>query len=383
MRKMIVLWIGSVTFLFLTASCHQSARVTEQGQALTYVGYQKVLDDTLVFESNQCMLCETNDNSLFMGITRAEKYGDTYYFLDPRMRQVVMFDEEGHHVGTLRRIGSGQGEWSNIRDIAIDSHAQQLLLLVEPRSLLYYDLQGNFLKSMRLDDGYNTIGVDEKHIYLNKSTYTNNELAESSVAIIDKQSGQMTETLPPLPEVAPYCYAQGNFISGTGDRLLYTRRFDDNIYELSADGVHVVYSIDWKDSQFPESEKDHQWECAELNETCREKGYIYSMGDFCESDHLMLFTTNLMGNFLIDKQTGEVKRIGVIQNTVSKISLPTYLPVGGSPGECIFIYPANFLMKVKEMSSNTEPKSIRPGLKYIFDNINEDSNPVIFRCQLK
>lgn len=369
--------------MFWVASCHQSERVAEQGQVLTYAGYQKALDDTLIFEQNDCMLCETTENSLFMRITRAEKYEGIYYFLDSGMRQVVMFDEDGHHVGTLRRIGNGQGEWSNISDIAIDRHEQQLLILAQPHSLLYFDLQGNFLKSQRLDGDYNTIGVDDEHIYLNKSTYINNELTDTSVAIIDNQSSQMTEILPPLPEIAPYCYAQGNFISGTGDRLLYTRRFDDNIYEMSGDGVSVVYSVDWDDSQFPQSEKDHQWECSELSETCLEKNYIYSMGDFSESDHQILFTTNLMGNFLVDKQTAEVMRIGIIQNTACGTTLPSYLPVGGSPGEVLFIYPANLLLMSNAMARKGDPDSVRPQMQYILDNITEDSNPVIFRYKLK
>ena len=375
--------MGCVACLLTTAACHRSAKEAGSGQVLTYVDYRKTLEDTLIFESTQCMLCETNDSSLFMGITRAEKYDSTYYFLDSRMRQIVMFDEEGRHVGSMRRIGSGQGEWSNIRDIAVDRYDRQLLVLAEPTSILYFDLQGNYLQSLRLDDYYNAIGVDETSIYLNKDSYVNNKLSDSSITIIDKQTGQTTEILPPLPEVAPYCYAQGKFISGTGDRLLYTRRFDNHIYELSADSVRVAYSIDWKDSQFPESEKNHQWECSELNETCREKNYVYSMGDFSESERYMLFTTNLFGTFLVDKQTGEVKRFGVIENTSCGISLPNYLPVGGSPGESIFVYPADLLLNIKEASAKSNPNSIRPGMKFVFDHITEDSNPVIFRRKLK
>lgn len=384
MKRTTLLFIGLIGVLLVSA-CQSSTThtVMGEGKPLTYVGSENMVADTTIFESVDFFICEDVPEAMFSQIVRAEEYDGAYYLLDPRLKQVIMLDNSGKHLKTLRRIGGGQGEWADIHDIAIDRASQRLLILASPPSILSFSLDGEYIEHQKLEKYYNAIGVDDKCIYLSRSTYSNNELSTTSVSIIDKQSGQMTETLPPPPELAPYCYAQGRFISGTGVDLFYMRRFDDQIYRLTPTGVDVAYSIDWQDAHFPESEKDHQWECSDFNELCMDHGYVYTIVDVAESAHSMAFRTNQMGVYIVDKQKGTICKYGAIESSLSGLPLPGYLPVGGSSGEVIFVYPANLLLMSMQFSKKQVDSPAGQEFRQRLGDITEESNPVIFRCKLK
>ena len=115
------------------------------------------------------MKLEDNSSSIFVGIDRVLSHADKYYLLDTRMKQVLIYDTLGHYINSIRKIGNGVGEYVSLKDMAIDRANNHLLLLAQPSMILYYTLDGDYIKQTRLKGYHNSIGVDEKFIYLSQA----------------------------------------------------------------------------------------------------------------------------------------------------------------------------------------------------------------------
>lgn len=361
----------------IIASCKQSSEVN--CSKIRYTGNIKSVADTTFMKNGNIFTFEDTPRSLFAKIERILKNDGTYYLMDKSMKQILLYDTLGHHINTIHNVGGGAGEYISIRDIAIDKYKKQLLILADPSSILFYNLDGIYETKLRLKKSYNCIGVDRDYIYLSQSTYVNNKPEKSSVTIIEKQSHRITEELPPLFETAPYCYAQGMPISST-KQLYFTRRFDNTIYRLKGIEVIPLYAINWQKKSFPEDMKKRTLECKELNKYCLENSYIYSITDVQETNKGLYFRTNLPGLYFLSKLDGGVQCYDMIINTMFNIPLPNYLPVGGNNGEVFFVYPAHLLPMLKQQIVNKEvPKE----MKTLLNSMTEESNPLIFRYTLK
>lgn len=373
--------ISAVFFMAISAvliSCKQSSE-QDCGSKILYMGNVKSVIDTTLMKNSRIFTFEDTPHSLFSKIERVLKNEGTYYLMDKVMKQILLYDTLGYHISTIHRVGGGAGEYANIRDISVDRYKKQLLVLADPSSILFYNLDGRYEATLRLEKSYNSIGVDKDYIYLSQSTFVNNKPEKSSIAIVEKQSHKIIEKLQPLFETAPYCYTQGMSIS-LAQQLYFTRRFDDTIYHLNGTEVTPFYTIDWQKHSFPKETKKQTLKCKELNKLCSENEYIYSLTDIQETDNALYFRTNLPGLNVLSKQQGEIKNYSMITNSTFDIPLPNYLPVGGSDGEILFIYPAHLIPVLTQQIAN---KEIPSELKALLQSMTEDSNPLVFKYILK
>lgn len=361
----------------LFAACKHPVR--GDASEFLYVGDKKSVADTSIMKRLSTFSFEDTPNSLLSMVDRVLKFDGHYYLLDKSMNQVLIFDCSGKYIRTINKIGNGVGEYSKLRDIAIDKIEKKLLMLVQPSSILFYNLDGAYDKTLRLDGYHNGLSVDSQYIYISNSSYVNNKLSEFSLTVITKDGEEVKKVLKPLQETSPYCYSQGVPISAT-NTVYYTRRFDNTIYGLTGTEVNSLYSINWVDHSFPEDLKEQTLECEDLNKVCRANEYIYAITDVQESGNALLFRTNLSGLYLLSKEDKSVKHYNMIMNTECNMPLPNYIPVGGEGNEVFFIYPAHMLSTLKkrlpeDVSSNEVGRLI--------NSLGEESNPLIFRYELR
>lgn len=365
-----------IVCLFISCKCPQEL---ELGDIISYKGNSPIVADSLLLKDCSILKFEDNSSSIFVGIDRVLKHGDKYYLLDTRMKQVLLYDTLGNYINSIRNIGNGVGEYSSLKDIAIDKSNNHLLLLAVPSMILYYTLDGDYIKQTKLKGYHNSIGVDEKFIYLSQASYVNNKSTNGSVVIIDKTTEENTEKMAPLFETAPYCYSQGMNISAT-DNLYFTRKFDDNIYLLGGTDLKTLYTINWNELSFPPEKKEQTLDCSELNNLCFKNKYVYSITDIQDTDSTMCFRTNLGGLFVLSKSKKEVKWFPLIENDALDVPLPSYLPIGGTDGEVLFVFPAHYLMMLKK---NMRNKANSSQIERIMGTMNEESNPILLKYTLK
>lgn len=376
-RKMNSKYIVVLILGGLLVSCKPSLR--NAAPEYLYAGATKSVADTCIMERLSVFSFEDTPNSLFTNIDRALKFDGLYYLLDRTMNQILVFDDFGKYIRLINKIGNGVGEYSKLRDIAIDRYEKKLLLLVQPSSILYYNLDGTYDRTLSLKGYHNGLSVDSSNIYVVNSTYVNNKSTHYSMTVISKEGGGMKEVLEPLREIAPYCYSQGVPVSAT-DLVYYTRRFDNTIYSLAGNNINPAYRIDWAGHTFPENLKDQTYECIELNKLCKDNEYVYSITDVQESDNALLFRTNLLGLCVLSKKDKTVRRYNMVMNVECNAPLPSYIPVGGEGHEVFFVYPAYALSGLKKRI----PEKIASGeVGKLIRSLNEESNPLVFRYELK
>ncbi len=367
-------WVVILSISLLIVGCRQVTQ--HETLQIPYIGSVESIADTLIMSDFEVLSFESNDNSLISKMDRVIKYDNRYYVLDKRMKQLLSFDSSGNHLFTINAVGNGIGEYISLKDFSIDREEGWLLLLVDPSAILYYDLEGRYDHKLLLDGYYNAITNDSQSIYLEKATYVNNELEASSVTIVRKRDGVMNNVLEPLPEIAPYCYYQGAQMSATNP-LYFTRKFDDCVYKLSDAGLEPLYHIDWNKSTFPSSLKEKTYECGELNELAWRQNYIWFISDLQDSEENILFRVNLPGLFILSKRIRSVEGYKMIFNTLLDIPLPNYIPVGGDGNEVFFVYPVHILKE------QIKDRNLSNKMDDLLESMDEDSNPLIFKYNLK
>ena len=226
-----------------------------------------MIADTVFLDSLSLFMPETNEEALINNIDRVYESDGRYFILDKRMKQVLCYTLSGKHLFTIHDVGNGKGEYVDLFDIAIDEAENKLLLLTYPSQILYYDLEGTYLSSYPLDDMYQSFAVDKGFIYLRNDTYANGVVSDYSLIVINKVMGKQTSLLEPLFETAPFCYVGNYQITNTAS-VFFNRKFDNYIYRITGESIEPLYMVDCKSKAFPESDKQSQLQCNNLNQFC-------------------------------------------------------------------------------------------------------------------
>ena len=374
------IFFSSFLLMIMFCGCMTQNEITGSVAKLETV--EKVVDDTLFLKNPQVFCLETKDNALIKRINRVIEWKNTYYILDKSMKQVLAFNDKGRHLFTIHRVGIGKGEYGSILDIAIDRQNENLVFLADPTSLIYYDLQGNFIKTTKLQGYYHSIAIDNGVTYLENATHINNQLSTSSITVIAPDN-QKTELLKPLREIAPYCFIGGSRLNGTTP-IVFTRKFDNTIYQLEDGKITPYYSFDFMNENFPEAAKDKEYTCRELNKFTWDR-YVYLMANVANAPQYLMFCTNLFGVYVFDKMQNKLLKYNKIRNTGYQTDLHQYIPVEGANNRVFFtVYPTT-LFSLKAIVDNhpSFKDKMSDKLYKLTESLDSDSNPVIFSYQIK
>ncbi|GAA6255850.1 6-bladed beta-propeller [Bacteroides sp. f07] len=364
----------------LLSCCQSSSRIDNSMAVVS--DYIDVVQDTSLFSNPHVFMLEQAEQSLIASIDHVIEHDSTYYILDKRTNQVLFYTHNGRFMHAIKSVGNGPGEYVRLMDIALDPTSSQLVLLSYPSTLLYYDLEGEYIKTIHLGNktSFHSLVIDEKYIYLSKPTFYNDKLEETSITVVSKQHpDEKYDILEPLPEIAPYCHFRGRTLM-RGLTPLFTRKFDNHIYSLKGKEILPEIDINWGGYEFPESMKEHKFSCVELLKYCLGNKYIYEISNVVESERSILFSTNLPGIFILDKLTQDIVHYGKIMNVDYGILMPNYMFVESDNNRVFFVYPAYELVKMKENVKDAPEKRKKypEKLLSLLEQITEESNPVIF-----
>lgn len=364
----------------LFCCCQSSSRM---GDSMAVVSdYIDAVQDTSLFFNPRVFMLQQKEGGLIASIDHVIEHDSVYYILDKRTNQVLFFTHNGEFIRAIKSVGNGPGEYVRLMDIALDPTSSQLVLLAYPSTLLYYDLDGKYVRTVRIDNktSFHSLTIDREYIYISKPTLYNNKLQETSITVVSKQHpDEKYDILKPLPEIAPYCHFRGRTLMG-GLKPVFTREFDNHIYRLKGKELVSDIDINWGNYEFPENMKDSKFSCVELLKYCSENKYVYALSNVVESEHSILFSTNLPGMFVLDKTTQDIVHYGKIMNVDYGIPMPNYMFVESNENRIFFVYPAYELFKMKEyIKDNPEKrKKYSKKLLSLLEQITEESNPVVF-----
>lgn len=153
---------------------------------------------------------------------------------------IIIYDLNGNVKGSINHFGEGPGEFTHINDFSYDP-IKKLIILSMVGKIIYYDLEGNFVKESRTETlYYKFISIDDNQIlfylpqvsaqefigsgYENGILFLENPEVKNSKRILHHTFNKETKT--------PYMMERDVFQTGISGEIAFSHYFNDTIYIL-------------------------------------------------------------------------------------------------------------------------------------------------------
>lgn len=342
------------------------------------------LIDTTLFKSRKIIVLETINQSFISSITRILTFKDTLFIYDEKNQKVIVFNDSGKYISTIEKRGQGPAEYVQMTDVCFDKSTKQLIFLCSvPHKLMYFDLRGKFIKEQPLDFLFSELKADKEYIYLKKFSTNNNLPNLYSIYVMNKKSQIITEKLPAIEEINTISAGGKELVSGRD--ILYSRRFDNKVYQLKNGEVKPIYTLDFGKGNLPDAMKSNQYSPNDFTNACSSSNVIYSITNAFDTDNYLFFTTNLTFVYSLSKRTNAIKQYPSLFDSEIKIGKSNYIPVEGDNTCKIAVeYKVGFLKSSLNMIlTHTKEIGIYKKRQDLTNLLSDDANPVLFIYELK
>lgn len=139
-----------LSFLAVVSCTEKTEKVRKYpdllNEAVDTINYSQFVD------SIKYIPLETTDACLIGNITDVEISEEHIFVLDLQMQTVWIFSKEGKYHGQIFHKGDAPGEYVNMCQFEYDNNNKQIIILdLWTHSLLFYTLEGKYLKSLELE----------------------------------------------------------------------------------------------------------------------------------------------------------------------------------------------------------------------------------------
>jgi len=340
-----------------------------------------------VFDTIRYMQLETNKISLLGLVQKMRVSNSRYFFLTGFFseRIIVFKKENGKHLLTIDKNGRGPGEYVRAIDLYVDPDDQFFEIYSRGlKKIIRYNNEGLYLYEENIER------------YLNSFTRLNQNLvlyADSQLLI--KREGKLTE----LIEIDPYFIGDDNNFSNYKNTVSFGRSIDNNIYQITNNGVQIKYNINFGKYQIPEEflKKNNNKYRFDVQKLFKED-YAYIIFSFYESADFLIFTiahNNAMHLIIYSKGTGRIQIADGFINDINNLTAVFKIKRGMLPcaldkDELIFIIEPVKMMEwidqTKQSCSIQEWEIFKrknESLIQLYNRLEENDNPVIAKCKLK
>jgi len=198
---------------------------------------------------------ETNDECLLRSIVTYHFTKD--YIFVQNYDHVLMFDRRGRFIRKIGKPGRGPGEIGLIRVLSVlDSEKQIVLQNNWVRELLYFNYEGEFLKSEKVEDVYNIIAIQKDRFLLYEKCIKGNE---KNVFVVCDKLGDTLDVVQnhykwentngihatvSYNQFIPYYKYQGSYS--------FKAMYNDTVYNFLNDKIRPVFLIDLGKYKLPQ-----------------------------------------------------------------------------------------------------------------------------------
>ncbi len=399
--------------LIIPLSC--TNRIEEKEKVDSYnrnkfftLNYEEILKQPAIIKLSEIasdieyVSLETNDECL-LRTTSVYNFTDDYIFVD-NVDHVLMFDRNGNFIRKIGKSGRGPGEIGIIRNLSVLEKGKSLVVQTNwARKLYYFNYEGEFLKSIAVEDISAIIAVSKDRFLLYYQCHSGNE--EYMFAVINHAG----DTLDFVPN--HYRWEKKKRFSGL---MAYTFRpfykykggysfksmYNDTIYNLLGDVIRPEYLIDLGKYKLPQELRvgvlDVPFYAAfdEFHKLSKDFRFV---SVFEASETLFLeshtYSEEYKYNMIFSRITGKGKTLiddnglpGGISNDID--GGVDFWPIGAVNDSTVYmqVFPYN-LVGEENMKRIVGSSAISPESKSRFidlvKNLLESDNPVIMMVNLK
>ena len=243
-----VLLLTSIAFQMLLTNCNTSnsdrTNNSETKNEFIEINIDELdLKDSVLFStffsSVKIIPLETNKNCLIGSIADIVIVNDTIYVLDQfNAKSLLVFDLEGNFIRKIGNVGRGPGEYSMPQSFTVDTKHNQVHIVDRFRKILTYTLNGKFIKEVTPEFGNSIIHSIKNLNGVNYVEHSINNADESAfyVSSIDNSGNILNQWLP------SHIYSNGNNSGNTVNQLVktnngikYMRPYWDTIFTIQPD----------------------------------------------------------------------------------------------------------------------------------------------------
>jgi hypothetical protein len=324
------------------------------------------------FELESIIPIETNNESLITVIKKVICCKDKIIILTRDDSNIFIIDAYSGNVETkIDRIGNGPGESKTIMDIAFDEQSDNILVFNDYNKLLYFTLQGDFIRDEKVNDLYENIVCDHGNIFF----YNKLDGYGSYPYLVDiynlknknrEQIGVNTKVNFPARNYGQQIVKSKKiwFSSPLGFEMYDVNdTIMESPYKLQMAGPPITDELIGLSATDMRSFFKH----------IRGEGIIYGISSIRETDHFLIFKSNMPGLFFFQKDNLTTYWENVFDKQLG-IDLTNYYPHEGNDNRIMFIVQPNEWLKRR--ITNTD---ISHELKEKIDSIvvQDDDNPIL------
>jgi len=189
-------------------------------------------------------------------INKILKVKDGFVCLDKKQHAIFLIDSNYIVKRKIGELGEGPGEYIKIRDLTYNRDTDELLVLcTDQMKVIYFNLEGKFLKENRITQIGQYIEWTPNGIYL-YSDYPNNEDEINYLYVLDNNC-KVKKSMKPYFKIPPYTMATAGGINTSGSEILFNPPLNDTIEVINQrNKVIRKWIINFGNSKLPESVKN-------------------------------------------------------------------------------------------------------------------------------
>ena len=367
--------------IFYSCNSNQS-KIIENAINVNFIDEE--LDISSITDNYKVTLLKApTDDALFHEVDRVLFAENRIYVISRRSNKVVAYDRGGEYISSTRKlIGNGPNEYVRVADATVDNDKKLIYLYCDaPYCLLILDYDLNFVKRVELNDLLlYEIASDSNYIY-GITRDKSNRLHQKLIAI-NKDDYTISAPILEYELGVPGLTAMGKTITSTKDGILVCMLFDNVIYKISNKKVVEKYPLN-----FGEKGVDFS-NVKEINPNKfydEHRSQHFMLQNMIASDSKIIFSSNNLGTFVIDKNTDECKcyQWGNKNNAIPFLT-STIIPSDGLNNGIVWKTDFNISIKLSEyLKQGNHWDGCTQETIEVLKNISEDDNPLLVVWEMK
>ncbi|QTE22229.1 6-bladed beta-propeller [Polaribacter cellanae] len=334
------------------------------------------------FSSSKIIALETNNSSFISNIDRITVSNNKILILDTKLNSVLIFDLNGKFINKIQHIGSGPGEYTNLRDFSVDEDKKNIILYSSsPSRILTYEMDGTFLKKENINNFCFNIGYKDSNLLCLLKDKNGGKL------FLSKNLKENTD------EEFISMNKKDNFFLNLGFNrpsiikskdINITFPYSETVFSYTGKEVRPKYYIDFLDNKTPESIVDNLDEnYTGLYKYITKNNYGFGISNFRENKNYITFNFYHANLVIHSKKNNTTKIFRGIKN--EGFIFEKYFAHDGEDNKIISILPSsNFKFQTSIYKSEKESwEKIPDYIKKIDKNVSNNSNPLLILYTFK
>ena len=337
----------------------------------------------LLSDSVDIIPLETNDSCLIGNVKRL-RFTEKYIFIsDGTTQKVLMFNVDGSFVQSIGKIGGGPHEYYQLGTFDIDGDS----LFIQDIASKKYIVFDYHKKEYKEDINYPYHHLEliaQGDIFYELSSYFEFEKGHYNLFVHNLKSGTIDFMLPFSKEVNKSCnyFVLNRQMCKNGAQTLFCFPLNDTIYQLDDKGIKASYEINFSKRTITQEEKESVENI--LLYAYQNKRILYPMY-LQQSDRFIIesyFEGQEFRYLFLNKQDNTT----LISKSIFFSSLGGLDLMGNwfyiDNNEFIMYYPADGF-KLNGSYCLDKPFNSKSRFIEVMNQIDEDSNPVLFKMKFK